>query len=185
MSGLSVLWLPILLSAVAVFIVSSIIHMATPWHKGDYPKLPNEDAFMNAVRPLGIPPGDYFVPRASSSADMKAPEFMEKMKKGPVVVMTVMPSGFTMGRSLLLWFLYSAVVAGLAGYIAWKALGTGAPYRGVFKVVGSVAFLAYTAALWQMWIWYRRALGTTIRATIDGAIYAAVTAGMFGWLWPR
>jgi len=31
MTGLHSLWLPILLSAVIVFVVSSVIHMALPW----------------------------------------------------------------------------------------------------------------------------------------------------------
>ena len=39
MEFLSALWLPILLSAVFVFIVSSIIHMATPLHKGDFNRI--------------------------------------------------------------------------------------------------------------------------------------------------
>ena len=70
MVGLSALWLPILLSAVVVFIVSSIIHMATPWHKGDYLKIPDEDKAMDALRPLAIPPGDYMVPRPSSVQEL-------------------------------------------------------------------------------------------------------------------
>jgi hypothetical protein len=41
MTELNVLWLPILLSSVIVFLVSSIIHMASRWHKGDYPRVPN------------------------------------------------------------------------------------------------------------------------------------------------
>jgi hypothetical protein len=77
MTGLSALWLPILLSAVLVFVASSLIHMASPWHMG------------------------------------------------------------------------------------------------------------YAVALWQMSIWYRRAWSTTFKATVDGLVYALLTAGTFGWLWPR
>ena len=57
MTSLTMLWLPILLSAVIVFVVSSLIHMASPWHKNDYPQVPNEDQVRNALRPLAIPPG--------------------------------------------------------------------------------------------------------------------------------
>jgi hypothetical protein len=186
MTGLSALWLPILLSAVAVFVASSIIHMATPWHKSDYPKVPNEDRVMDALRPLAIPPGDYMVPRASSSQEMRSPEFLERLKKGPVLVMTVLPSGeFGMARSLVLWFLFAVVVGIFAGYIAGRALPPGAEYLAVFRFAGATAFIGYSLALWQMSIWYRRALGTTIRSTIDGLVYAGLTAGMFGWLWPR
>jgi hypothetical protein len=186
MTGLSVLWLPILLSAVIVFVVSSVIHMASPWHKSDYPKMSNEGQVMDALRPLAIPPGDYFFPRPSSRAEMGSPAFAEKMAKGPVVVMTVMPSGqMSMGRNLVLWFLYAVVMSLFAGYIAGRALPPATAYPHVFRFVGATAFIGYTAALWQMSIWYRRAWATTIKSTVDGLIYALLTAGTFGWLWPR
>jgi len=121
MTGLSALWLPILLSSVIVFLVSSLIHMVLPWHKSDYPKLPNEDKVMDALRPLAIPPGDYYMPRPASTQDMRSPEFTEKMRKGPVVMMTVFPNGpSSMGRNLVMWFLYSIVVGVLAGYVAGR-----------------------------------------------------------------
>jgi hypothetical protein len=186
MTGLSALWLPILLSAVIVFVVSSVIHMASPWHKSDYPKMPNEDQVMDALRPLAIPPGDYFFPRPSSRDDMRSPAFAGKMKKGPVVVMTVMPSRpMAMGPTFVLWFLYAVVVNIFAGYIASRALPPGTAYPQVFRFVGATAFLGYAAALWQMSIWYRRSWTTTIKSTVDGLIYALLTAGTFGWLWPR
>jgi hypothetical protein len=186
MTGLSALWLPILLSAVFVFVASSLIHMASPWHKSDYPKMPNEDQVMDALRPLAIPPGDYFVPRPSGRDEMRSPAFAEKMKKGPVIIMTVMPSGeMSMARNFVLWFLYAAVVGLFAAYISGRALPPGTPYLRVFRFAGATAFIGYSAALWQMSIWYRRAWTTTIKATLDGLIYALLTAGTFGWLWPR
>jgi hypothetical protein len=185
MTGVTALWLPILLSAVLVFVVSSIIHMASPWHKGDYPRLPNEDKVLDALRPLGIPVGDYMMPRPSSREEMSSPAFAEKMKAGPVVMMTVMPGSMAMGRNLSMWFAYLVVVGVFAGYVAGRALPTGAPYLRVFQFVGATAFVGYALALWQMSIWYRRAWLTTVKATIDGLIYALLTAGMFGWLWPR
>jgi len=90
-----------------------------------------------------------------------------------------------MTKRLVLWFLYSAVVGLFAAYVASRALPVDAPYPRVFQLVGVTAFVGYSVALWQMSIWYRRAWGTTIRATIDGLIYALLTAGLFGWLWPR
>jgi hypothetical protein len=186
MTGLYSLWLPILLSGVIVFIASSIIHMALPWHKGDYRKAPNEDMMMDALRPLAIPPGDYMVPRCSSMEEMRSPEFAAKLKEGPVMVVTVMPNGQTsMTQSLVLWFIYSDIISLFAAYVAGRALSVGAPYLRVFQFAGVSAFLGYSAALWQMSIWYRRSWSTTIKATVDGLIYALLTAGTFGWLWPR
>jgi hypothetical protein len=186
MTSLSLLWLPILASAVLVFVASSIIHMMTPWHKGDYPKVPDEDKLINVLRPLAIPPGDYMVPGCADMKEMRTPEFAEKRNQGPVMVMTVMPSGpISMSGNLVQWFVYSVVVSFFAAYVASRALPVGAPYAQVFRLVGVTAFAGYALALWQMSIWYRRAWGTTIRATIDGLIYALLTAGTFGWLWPR
>jgi hypothetical protein len=183
---LSELWLPILLSAVIVFVVSSIIHMALPWHKSEYPQVPNEAKVMDALRPLAIPPGEYMVPRASGPAEMKSPEFAEKMKKGPVLIMTVIPPGpIQMGTNLAQWFIYALVISLFAAYVAGRALPTGADYLSVFRLAGASAFLGYAGALWQMSIWYKRSWRTTITSSVDGLIYALVTAGTFGWLWPR
>ena len=186
MTMLSALWLPILLSSIIVFVASSIIHMATPWHKSDYRKVPDEDKVMEALRPFSLSPGDYMMPRPSSMQDLKSPAFTEKRSKGPVMVFTVMPGGpVSMARSLVLWFLYSVVVGILAGYATAVALAAGASYTQVFRLVSVAAFIGYAVALWQMSIWYHRSWGTTIRSTIDGLIYALLTAAVFGWLWPR
>jgi hypothetical protein len=186
MTGLHALWLPILVSSVIVFMVSSVIHMVLPWHKNDYPKMPNEVGIMDALRPLAIPPGDYLIPRPSTRQEMSSPEFAEKMKKGPVLLLTVMPNGpISMGKNLVLWFLYSAVVGLFAAYVAGRALPVGAAYLRVFQFAGTTAFVGYSVALWQMSIWYHRSWSITFKATVDGLIYALLTAGTFGWLWPR
>ena len=186
MTGLISLWLPILLSAVLIFVVSSVIHMVSPWHKTDYGRLPNEDQVRNALRPFSIPPGDYLVPRPVGRGEMKSPEFAQKMNDGPNMVLTVWSNGPpSMAGPLIGWFIYLIVVGIFAGYVAGRALPPGSVYLQVFRFVGTTAFLALTMALWQMSIWYRRSWSTTIKSTIDGLIYALLMAGVFGWLWPR
>jgi hypothetical protein len=185
MTPLLALWLPILLSAVAVFIVSSFIHMALPWHKGEYPKLPNEDAFRDAVGPLAIPPGDYMVPRASSMADMSAPEFVDKLKKGPVAILTVLPNGpMSMTGSLVAWFFYSLVISLFSAYVASRALPPGAADLAVVRFAGVTAFAGYALGMWQMVIWYSRNRCATVKATIDGLVYALVTGWVLAFFWP-
>lgn len=126
------------------------------------------------------------MPWRAHTSDMRSPEFAEKMKKGPVMVLTVLPNGpMTMGRNLILWFAYCAVVGFFAALVAGGALPVGAAYRRVFHFVGLTAFIGYSLALWQMSIWYRRSWSLSIKATVDGLIYALLTAGTFGWLWPR
>ena len=87
------LLLPVLLSAVLVFVVSSIIHMLLPYHRSDFGKLPAEEEIMDSLREFEIPPGDYVFPFAGNAQAMGSPEFIEKSTKGPVGLMTVIPSG--------------------------------------------------------------------------------------------
>ncbi len=180
------LWLPVLLSAVIVFIASSVIHMVLPYHRSDYAKIPAEDEVMDALRKFNLVPGDYFFPRPDDPKQMKEQAFCDKMKKGPVGLLTVCPSGPpSMGKSLVQWFIYCAVVGIFAAYIAGRALAPGSPYLAVFRFAGATAFTGYALALWQNSIWYRRAFTTTLKSNFDGLVYALLTAGIFGWLWPR
>ena len=180
------LWLPIVLSAVAVFFLSFIFHMVLPFHRSDYAKLPSEDDAMDALRKLGIPPGDYMVPCAGSPEAMKDPAFRQKFEKGPVLMMTVMkPGPMSMGKNLVQWFIYCLAVGVFAAYIAGRALEAGAPYLRAFRFAGATAFIGYTLALWQDSIWYQRKWSTTIRNSVDGLVYGLVTGGVFGWLWPK
>jgi hypothetical protein len=180
------LWLPILLSAVIVFVVSSIIHMLLPYHRSDFKKVPSEDEVMDALRKFNIPPGDYVIPCAGSTKEMSSPEFIEKTTQGPVAFMTVMPSGPpSMTGSLVLWFIYSIVVGIFAAYIAGRALEPGAYYLEVFRFAGATAFVGYAVALLQNSIWYKRGWAATFKSVFDGLVYALMTAGTFGWLWPN
>lgn len=180
------LWLPILVSAVIVFVVSTIIHMMLGYHRTDFRKLPSEDEIMETMRKVDVPPGDYMMPYAGSMDAMRTPEFMEKFKKGPRAVMTVMRGGsFDMRKSLTLWFLYCIVVSVFAAYVAGRALPPGTPYLQVFRFAGCTAFIAYTLAIWPTSIWYQKSWTTNLRHTFDGLIYGLMTAGTFGWLWPR
>lgn len=185
MVALSSLWLPILVSALLVFVASSVIHMVLGYHNTDYGKLPREDDIIAALRPIGIPPGDYFLPWGGGAAAFKDPVFQEKWKNGPVAMLTVMRAGTnTMGSQLAQWFLFSAVVAFFAGYVATRTIAPGGDYLTVFRVVGTTAFMGYVLGLWQMTIWYKRSLITTLKSTFDGLLYACLTGGAFGWLWP-
>jgi hypothetical protein len=185
MVPLTQLWLPILVAAVIVFVVSSVIHMFLGYHAGDVKGLPNEAAVGDALRGFDIPPGDYAMPHAGSSAAMKTPEYQEKLNKGPVLFMTVMPNGpFSMGSSLVQWFLYCVLVGIFGGYVAGRALAPGANYLAVFRFAGATAFAGYGLALLQNSIWWHRSWGATLRSVFDALIYAGLTAGTMGWLWP-
>ena len=185
MVSLASLWLPILLSAVIVFIARSLLHMVLKYHRTDWAKLPNEDAAMDVLR--AVPPGDYMMPYSTGPAMMKDPAFQEKVKRGPMAVVTVMSGDMQSAfkKALGLWFVYSLVANVFVAYVAGRTLGAGTEYAQVFRVVGTIAFLAYGLGLAQMSIWYGRRWITTIKSVIDALIYGMLTAGTFGWLWPK
>src|SRR5687768_13797526 len=128
MVSLTSLLVPILVSAVFVFVASSVLHMFLSYHWSDVQRVPTEDGVMDAMRRFNIPPGDYMIRRAASPKEMKDPACTEKLKQGPVVLMTVVPPGpFSMGKSLAQWFVYCVVIALFAGYVASRTLPPGAP----------------------------------------------------------
>ncbi len=179
------LWLPILLSAVLVFIASSVIHKLPLWHRADLAALPREADLANALRALNVPPGDYILPWCTHR-QMRSEEFRHKLAQGPVVLMTVLPNGpVVMGRRLALWFVYLVVVAAFVACLGAQALPAGTPYPRVFRFVLVSGFLGYALALLQNSIWLSRSWLTTFKGLFDGLIYAALTAGTFGWLWPH
>jgi hypothetical protein len=131
------LWLPILLSAIAVFVASSVIHMFLGYHANDYKRLPDEDAAADALRPLAIPPGDYAIPHSSSMKEMQSDEYKQRMERGPVAFMTVLPSGqIRMGKMLGTWFVYCLIVVSFAAYVAGRARGAGGRVPGRLPVRG-------------------------------------------------
>jgi len=179
------LWLPIVLSAVVVFLASSVLHMVLKYHQSDYQQLPGEAEVMGAMRKAGVAPGDYHFPYATNLKDAGSPEMMEKFKQGPVGTMIVRPSGPpTMGKALTQWFIYCLVISFFLAYVASRTLDPGAHYLAVFRIVGTVGFMAYAAALVSESIWTGRAWSTTLKNVFDGFVYATLTAGVFGWLWP-
>lgn len=185
MSSLLSLWLPILLSAGFVFLLSGVIHMALPWHKGDFKKVPDEAKVRDALRPFAIPSGDYMAPMCEGG-NYNSPEFKAKLDAGPNLMMTVLPSGQgNMGAMFVQWFVYLIVVGIFVAYVAVHALPGDPTSRAVFRLVGTVSFLAYAAAQWPQSIWLRKSWCSTVKFTIDGLLYALVTAGTFAWLWPE
>jgi hypothetical protein len=186
MVGLSALWMPIGVSAVFVFLALMFIHGLLRWHQDDMRALPGESAFLEAFRALQVPPGEYRFPFGRTTAEMTTPEFTARMTQGPVGLMTVSPNGeMPMGKMMGQWFVYSLVIACFAAYITGRTHGVGASYLAVFRISGAVTFCCYAVAHWQHWIWWGKGLRFTVTHTLDAVIFALVTAGTFGWLWPR
>ena len=179
------LLVPTLIAAVAVFVVSAVIHMLLPWHRTDYRRVPNEDGLMDAMRPFALTPGDYMLPCPSGPAAVKDPSFVAKLERGPKAFMTVMPAGVPgMGKQLAQWFAYCFLVGFFAAYVASRALAPAADAMNVFRFTATIAFIGYVVANWQNSIWYLRPWTTSFKNTVDGLVYAALTGAAFAWLWP-
>lgn len=186
MVGLSALWMPIVVSAVFVLIALLLIHGLLGWHKDDMQAVPGEATVLETLRGLNVSPGDYRFPYARTTAEMTAPEFVEKMKRGPVGIMSVWPNGeINMGKMLGQWFVYSLFIAVLAAYATGRTLGQAASFLEVFRVSGTITFCCYVVAHWQNWIWWGKGTRFTLTHSLDGIIYTLITGATFGWLWPR
>jgi hypothetical protein len=179
------LWLPIVLSAVAVFFASFIMHMVLPYHRNDYRQLPDEDKILTALRAASITRGLYVFPYCTHK-DMKSPAVIEKQKLGPVGFMTIIPNGPpAMPKLLTQWFVFCLLIGFAAACIAYLAIPFGRHHRAAFHVVGIAAFLAYGLANLSSGIWKGQKWSTTIKEVIDGLVYALLTAATFAWLWPQ
>ena len=176
------LWLPVIVSAALCWIAGAVIWMALPHHKSDFKGLPDEQAARNALS--GIAGGQYNIPNVSDPSKL-SDEDRQKFADGPVGFLTVLPNGFpNMGRNLVQQIIYLLVVSAAVAYVAGASLPAGTDYLKVFRIVGTVAWLAYGFALIQESIWFGKPWSHTAKTLADAFVYALLTAGVFGWLWP-
>jgi hypothetical protein len=186
MVALASLWMPIVVAAVLVFIASSIIHMVLPIHKSDYKGFSNEDEIRAAIRKGNPGPGIFMMPYCGDMKEMKSPEMLKKWQEGPVgMVVLRAPGAMSMGPALAQWFGYNLIISVFAAYVAGHTLQAGTPYLAVFRIVGTTAWLGYSGGVAASSIWMGRPWSVTLKEMVDGLVYGLVTAGAFGWLWPR
>lgn len=179
------LWLPIVLAAIIVFVASAIMHTVLPYYKSDCQQIPDEAHVLAALRTAGLKRGYYHFP-FTSHREMKSPAMVEKYKQGPVGMMTVLPSGPpAMPKFLSMWFAYCLIIGIFVAYLTGHTMASGANYLAVFRVAGIAAFLAYGLGQLSNGIWKAQPWGMTIKEVVDGLVYGMLTAGTFGWLWPR
>ena len=185
MVPLTALWLPILLSAVFVFFASFIMHMVLPYHRSDYGQLPDEDKILAVLRAAAVKRGLYVFPYCTHK-DMKSPALIEKQKLGPVGFMTIALSGPpAMPKFLIQWFLFCLLIGFFVALLMSITVAPGENHHVVFHVALIAAFLAYGLGNLSNGIWKLQTWSATIKEVIDGLVYGLLTAGAFGWLWPR
>jgi hypothetical protein len=182
MVAIGTLLVPVLLSAVLVFIMSSLVWMVLPHHKSDYGRLPDEDGVMDALG--DVAPGMYHMPHAATAEEMKSPEMKAKLEKGPVGFLTVVPGMPNMGKNLGLWFVYCLWVSWLVAYVTSRTLEPGAEYLLVMQIACTVAWASYGMATVSDSVWFGRPWKISMKNLFDALLYGTLTGGAFGWLWP-
>jgi hypothetical protein len=180
------LWLPILLSSVAVFVASFLAWVVSPHHKPDWKGIPNEDGFLEALRANNTPPGQYMFPYCAAYSELKDPEKKKRYAAGPHGTLTVWPGMPNQTPKMVASFIFYLVVGVFVAYVAAGAAGlkADAEYLEVFRVTGTVAVMAYCLGFIPGAIWFGRSMRSVAMDVVDGVVYALLTAGFFGWLWP-
>jgi hypothetical protein len=180
------LWQPILLASVLAFFAGFVLYMLLPLHARDWSALPDEAGTMARLREARLMPGGYVFPCPASPKEMATPEFVARLAQGPVGIAFVRPTGRSpMGPSLGLMVIYHLVISVMVAYVAGRALAPGVEYLRVFQIAGATALLGYAGSGIPFAIWYRPPARYVINQLIDGVVWALLTAGSFGWLWPR
>jgi hypothetical protein len=179
------LWLPILLSATAVWVISSIVGMALPHHKQDFINLSDEDGFMDYIRRSGIKPGNYVFPDFRDREAMKSEKVEKALKEGPVGHLSVWPPPVTMGDKLAATFIVYLVVSTLIAYLTRVALPGAAPFAKVFQVAATAGILAYCFSFIPTAVWFGSYKRTIVASVLDGVFYGLITGAIFAWRWPH
>lgn len=76
------LWLPIALSAIALFFMSFLSWMVLQLHKGDWRSIPREDELLETARKIDLAPGNYMFPGCQTAAERNSPGFKENGSAG-------------------------------------------------------------------------------------------------------
>ena len=179
------LWLPILLSAAAVWLLSLIFGMALPHHKQDWIGLPDEDGFMDYIRRSGIKPGNYLFPDFRGRAALKSEKVEKALKEGPVGHLSVWQTPVTMGGKMVATFIVYLVVSTLIAYLTRVALPGPAEFAKVFQIAATAGILAYCFSFIPNALWFGSYERTIVATFIDGLIFGAITGAIFAWRWPH
>lgn len=180
--GILDLWLPVLVSAVVVFMMSALVWTVLPWHKKDYRKVGNEDAARTALK--GLAPGSYMLPYCADPSEFKKELVKKRFEEGPNAFITVKANGVpNMGPNLAMSFVFNLLVGVICAYLLSRYLAPTAPYLEVFRLTGTTAFIAYGVAYFQESIWFSRPWSLLAKSLFDALLYGLLTGGVFGWLY--
>lgn len=172
------LWMPIVVSAVVVWITSAIVWMALPHHKKDIKTLPDADTIPNLTRDLK--PGVYLWPNCEQNSE----EFKKRFNEGPWGSMTVLPGKPNMLRNMAGVFLVYVVIGVFVAYVTGLAREPGAEFLEVFRVAGAVALASYCLGWMPNALFFGKPGRFWLTDLADCVVYALITGVVFALLWP-
>ena len=179
------LWLPILLSTVAVFILHVLVWTALPHHKSDFKKLPDEDGTITAMRGRPPDPGAYMMPLAWTHADVRNPDIARKLSQGPGGFVTIVPSGMpTVGKKFGQIFVFFLVISVLVAYVTETAFAAGQPGMDVFRISATVAAMGHGTGVVTAAVYFGTPWSNTGKHVIDAVLYGIATGAIFAAMWP-
>lgn len=178
LTSLTSLAVPILLSAVALFVASFLSWMVVQLHRDDWKKLENEDAVMATA--AKVPVGNYMFPCAKSMEEMKSEEFQKKYDSGPRGILTILPKA-NMGLNLGLTFLYFIAISFLLAYLSSMVLPPGTEFAKVLRFVSTAALMTFLAAMVQHAIWFKTRIFGHL---IESIAFALIVGAFFAMFWP-
>jgi hypothetical protein len=186
MTPFTSLLLPMVVAAVAVFVLSMIVHLAMPWHKSDFARVPDHEAAIAAIQSLSLPAGDYAVPHSQLPGGGKNPDFTADFERGPTFHLTMMPAGgMHMAKYLGSWFGFMLLIAAIAAWVTGSIVPPGGNSHAVFHYSVIITACAYGFGGWTLSIWYFRKWSTAFKGTFDAILYGLATGAVFIWLWPK
>ena len=180
------LWLPIILGGLFSWIASAIIHTVIKYHNADYKKLSNEDQVAAAFRQSQPKPGLYHMPHCIDMKEMQNESMQEKLKSGPIAMISVFENGLPkMGKLLIQQILFFIVACIMIAYIATLTLNSSSDFMSIFRILMIVGFLTFGYGIIPHSIWLGQPWANCIRYLFDALIYAVIIAATFAWLWPQ
>lgn len=186
MVSLSTLWLPILVASLIVFIAAALNWMVMPHHKNDFRGLPDEAGVLAALRKNSPAPGQYMFPYAGTTREGMNDEWKAKVAQGPSgIVLIKKGKSLSMARPLVQYFIWVLVIEIFVAYVTSRTVPANGDYLDVFQIAGTTAILGFAGAVIPNSIWFFRPWVVSIKEVIDGILYGLLSAGVFGWLWPR
>ncbi|QDT12088.1 hypothetical protein [Planctomycetes bacterium K23_9] len=174
------LWLPVVLSTIACFFFSFLSWMVLQLHAKDWVRIDGEDEFIDQVRALKIPEGNYMFPGCANNKEMQEEAYQAKYKSGPRGILSVLPAA-NMGKNLGLTVLYFFACNCTFAYLASFALESTTDFVTVFRFVATVALFTFCAAIIQHAIWFRMRV---VGHVIESIAYCLIAGGIFAALWP-